>query len=110
MGFGRTYPIWNRVQACIYKASKNWGAQTRCEVDVCVGTSARNSHPFVTHKTTRRDLGDGRVEFRFYVDNVLIKQAILTGEELKLHSRFDGTVFPSEEEFYKKVKEEAGGR
>ena len=94
MGFGRTYPIWNRVQACIYKASKNWGAQTRCEVDVCVGTSARNSHPFVTHKTTRRDLGDGSVEFRFYVDNVLIKQAILTGEELK----------------HKKVKEEAGGR
>ena len=85
----RSYPIWNKVQACIYKSPKNWGAERHSEVEVFVGTSARNSHPFLAHKTTRRDLGDGRVEFRFYVDNVLIKQAILNGDEVKLPSRFD---------------------
>jgi predicted nucleic-acid-binding Zn-ribbon protein len=85
----RSYPIWNKVQACIYKSSKNWGAKQHSEVDISVGTSAKNSHPFLTHKTTRRDLGDGRVEFRFYVDNMLVKQAILTGDKLEKHSRFD---------------------
>ena len=89
MGFGRTYPIWNKVEACIYKSSKDWGARENCNVEVRVGTSANNSHSFLIHRTTRREHDDGRVEFRFFVDNVLIKQAILKGEILEVHSRFD---------------------
>jgi len=89
MGFGRTYPIWNKVQACIYKSSKDWGAKENCTVEVRVGTSSKNSHKLLTHKTTRREHKDGRVEFRFSVDDVLIKQAILKGEILEVHSRFD---------------------
>ena len=85
----RSYPIWNKVQACIYKSSKDWGAKENCIVEVKVGSSSKNSHKLLTHKTTRREHKDGRVEFRFSVDDVLIKQAILKGEILEVHSRFD---------------------
>tara|TARA_Y100000356_G_C11249426_1_gene286115 strand:+ start:106 stop:345 length:240 start_codon:yes stop_codon:yes gene_type:complete len=63
------------VEACIYKSSKDWGAKDNCKVSVKVGTSANYSFDFVDHKTTRRTTDDGE-EFRFYVDNVLIKRAL----------------------------------
>lgn len=72
-----SYPIWNIVEACIYKSSKSYGVKKDGKVQVCVGTSARNSHEFVEHVTTHRQLEDGSREYRFYVDGVCIKKAIL---------------------------------
>lgn len=74
---GKAYPIWNKVQACIYKASKSWGARADCVVEVLVGTSSSNSHEFLTHVTTHRVLANGDKSFRFYVDNVCVRQATL---------------------------------
>ena len=51
-----SYPIWNDVQACIYKGSKSWGAKNTCDVNVNVGSSATNSNLFVNHTTTRREI------------------------------------------------------
>ena len=78
----RMYPIWNEVEACIYNSSKNWGARKTSKVSVKVGTSASNSHGFVTHETTCRDLEDGSKSFRFYVDGELIKEAIVKNGEM----------------------------
>ena len=80
---GRQYPIWNSVEACIYKSDKSWGARETCTVDVKVGTSRKNSHDFVTHHTTHRKLEDGTREYRFYVDGKCLKRAILKDERLK---------------------------
>ena len=77
----RSYTIWNQVEACIYASSKSYGAKQQSNVSVKVGTSARNSHDFLTHRTTCRDLEDGSKEFRFYVDNKLIKRAVVTSEK-----------------------------
>jgi hypothetical protein len=74
---GKAYPIWNKVQACIYKASKSWGARADCVVKVLVGTSSSNSHEFVRHTTTHRVLANGDKSFRFYVDHVCVRQATL---------------------------------
>jgi hypothetical protein len=71
----RSYPIWNRVETDIYKSSKDWGVRDSCEVEVKVGTGAKNSYDFVTHRTTHRELEDGRREFSFYVDGDLVKRA-----------------------------------
>ena len=79
----KSYPIWNNVQACIYKSSKSWGAREQSLVDVVVGTSAQNSHSFVSHKTTHRTLEDGSQEFRFYVDGVVVKRAVIAPQKLK---------------------------
>jgi len=81
----RAYPIWNRVEACIYKSSKDWGAKQHSAVEVCVGTSASNSHTFVNHRTTRRELENGDAEFRFYVDDVCVKRAVVTKKEREMH-------------------------
>jgi hypothetical protein len=72
-----SYPIWNDVSACIYKSGKSWGAKTAAAVAVLVGSSARNSHKFVTHTTTHRQHPNGDREFRFFVDDRCIKRAIL---------------------------------
>jgi len=79
----RSYPIWNIVQACIYKSGKSWGSREESAVDVVVGTSAQNSHYFVSHKTTHRTHDDGTQEFRFYVDGVVVKRAIIEPKKLK---------------------------
>ena len=47
-------PIWMDVTACTYKGSKSYGAQKEAATTVRVGTSAKNSHVFVEHRTTHR--------------------------------------------------------
>tara|TARA_R110000824_G_scaffold139019_2_gene303944 strand:- start:391 stop:657 length:267 start_codon:yes stop_codon:yes gene_type:complete len=74
----RSYPIWNKVQACIYKSSKDWGAIKASQVDIKVGSSGSNSHDFVTIKTTHKKHKDGSREFRFYLDGVCKKRALVT--------------------------------
>ena len=73
----QSYPIWNMVEACIYKSSKSYGVRETGAVLVLVGTSAKNSHPFVEHTTTHRQFEDGSREYRFYVDGVCIRRATL---------------------------------
>ena len=82
----RSYPIWNKVTACIYGSNKSYGVKADGQVDVVVGTSAKNSHDFVSHRTTHRLHDNGDREYRFYVDNVCIKRAILVkgASEIKL--------------------------
>ena len=71
----RSYPIWNEVTACIYGSSKSYGIKERGEVAVKVGTSKAYSFDFVNHRTTVKDIGDDLKEYRFYVDDVLLKRA-----------------------------------
>ena len=73
----RSYPIWNKVTACIYGSSKSYGVKVDGQVDVVVGTSAKNSHDFVSHRTTHRLHDNGDREYRFFVDNVCVKRAVL---------------------------------
>ena len=73
----KSYPIWNEVDACIYQSSKSFGAKTQSNVNVKVGTSARNSHDFVSHCVTHRELENGDKEFRFYVDGKCIKRGLV---------------------------------
>ena len=40
-----------------------------------MGTSKTHSFDFVNHRTTVKDIGDDLKEYRFYVDDVLLKRA-----------------------------------
>ena len=83
----RSYPIWNIVKATydytagIYKngrgGAKNYGVEENGKVEIRVGTSASNSHHFLTHTTTHRLFDNGDREYRFYIDNKLITSASL---------------------------------
>jgi len=82
----QSYPIWNNITACIYKASKSYGVRERGEVEVRIGTSGSNSHLFLNHRTTHKILENGDREYRFYVDDVLIKRALLPKGSGKIKS------------------------
>ena len=73
----RSYPIWNNITACIYQSDKSYGVKETGDVEIRVGTSASNSHLFLRHSTTHRVLKNGDREFRFYIDGVCIKRAVL---------------------------------
>ena len=73
----RQYPIWNQIQACVYKGAKSYGVRKEGVVKVLVGTSSVNSHHFLTHVTTHRLHDDGSREYRFYIDGEVIKTGIL---------------------------------
>ena len=73
----RQYPIWNIITACIYKSGKSYGVKDTGEVEVRVGTSSSNSHTFLKHTTTHRQLENGDREYRFYIDGECIRRAIL---------------------------------
>ncbi len=72
-----SYPIWNRITACNYKGGKSYCVRETGEVTVLVGTSASNSHLFLKHCVTHRELEDGSREYRFYLDGVVLKRAVL---------------------------------
>lgn len=80
MGFGRHYPIWNKVTACIYNSCKNYGVKDTGETQIYVGSSAKNSHFFCKHIITQRskyieEYGQCKI-FTFSVDDIIIKQMI----------------------------------
>ena len=84
----RMYPIWNNIQACIYKGGKSYGVRSEGVVDVKIGTSKSNSHDFLTHTTTVKKHNKNLQEFRFYVDSKLIKRAFVRNG--KLYKRLKG--------------------
>ena len=73
-----SYPIWNKIQACIYNSNKSYGVKETGETTICVGSSARNSHDFIDTKITKRikELnGEDHICFSYSVDGVILKRA-----------------------------------
>ena len=81
---GKSYPIWNKITACIYKSNKSYGVRERGEVEVRIGTSGSNSHHFLNHRTTHKVLENGDREYRFYVNDVLVRRALLRKGDNKI--------------------------
>jgi len=80
----KSYPIWNIVTACVYKGAKSYGVKNTGDVEVRIGTSASNSHTFLKHSTTHRQLDNGDREYRFYIDGEVIKKALLRKGECEI--------------------------
>ena len=96
----KQYPIWNIITACIYNSAKSYGVKKTGEVEVRVGTSSKNSHTFLKHCTTHRELENGDREYRFYIDGQLIKRAVLYKGATEL-AFFDGA-YPTDSKWINK--------
>ena len=83
----RQYPIWNNITACIYQSDKSYGVKETGDVEIRVGTSASNSHLFLRHSTTHRVLENGDREYRFYIDGVCIRKAVLPKGKYELEHK-----------------------
>ena len=80
----KSYPIWNKITACIYKSSKCYGVKNDGTNEILIGTSKSNSHLFGKFRTTHRENEDGTRTFHLYLDDKLIKTAILKGKEIDI--------------------------
>lgn len=71
----RSYPIWNEIDSCIYESKKSYGIKNHGELTCYIGTSAQNSYKFFQTKVTHRKLDNNMHEYRFYIDDELVKKA-----------------------------------
>lgn len=93
-----SYPIWNDIEACIYKSNKSYGVKREGINKIKIGTSASNSHDFATIKTTHKIMDNGDRQFRLYVDDRLVKSAILRKGEDKVRMSEWVDLMPDDED------------
>ena len=79
-----SYPIWNKITACIYKGSKCFGVRNDGLNEILIGTSKSNSHEFVKTRVTHKKHDDGTRTYHFYLDDKLIKKATLINQDCKI--------------------------
>lgn len=82
----KSYPIWNKVQACIYKSNKSFGAKDFSETEILVGSSAKNSHTLAKVSTKRKEVNDENgnyIHFEFRVNGVLLKSLIFDNNDTR---------------------------
>ena len=75
----KQYPIWNEVTSCKYNSNKSYGVVDTGEVNIKIGSGAKNSRDFVRTLITKRSgkyKGKYVVIFRYSVDGVLVKICI----------------------------------
>jgi len=82
MGYN-AYPIWNEIEACVYKSSKSFGAKDTNHFKQYVGSSAKNSHLHLTFITTKRHYQEFKGYknvwvFRTSIDDIIIKESIFS--------------------------------
>ena len=82
----RSYPIWNKITACIYKGSKCFGVRNDGLNEILIGTSKSNSHEFVKTRITHKKHDDGTRTYHFYLDDKLIKKATLKNKEIQIET------------------------
>ena len=71
----RSYPIWNKIQACIYKSSKSFGAKDTSQCEIMVGSSKNNSH-LLGRIITKRIETEDSIKFTLSVNDVIIRKMI----------------------------------
>ena len=85
----KSYPIWNKITACIYKGSKCYGVKNDGTNEILIGTSKSNSHEFVRTRVTHKKYEDGTRTYHFYIDDQLFKTAKLVGKEITIKTQPD---------------------
>lgn len=77
---GKSYPIWNEVEACIYQSGKSFGAKNESNIKIKVGSSSDNSHELVRIRTTKRETEE-YISFAFFVNDVEFKRMVFTNNK-----------------------------
>ena len=80
----QSYPIWNKIEACIYKSGKSYGVKEDGRNQILIGTSSSNSHEFVKTRVTHKKHDDGTRTYHFYIDDKLFKKATLKGTDIEI--------------------------
>ena len=76
----RSYPIWLDIFNSGYATDKSHGVKEKENTKIFVGSSAKNSHFFLSTEIEFHNYKDGSKHFLFFVDGVLIKIAVLNAD------------------------------
>jgi hypothetical protein len=76
----RQYPIWKKISNDSYATDKSHGVRDKEVTNIFVGTSAKNSHFFLSTEIECHNYKDGSKHFLFFIDGVLIKIAVLNAD------------------------------
>mgnify|MGYP003632895552 CR=1 FL=1 len=77
----RSYPIWNRITACIYNSPKSYGVKEIGDTEILVGSSGSNSHTLGKVRTRKLNISPWLVAFRLSVDGVLVKEMVFNTQD-----------------------------
>lgn len=81
----KSFPIYNEVEACIYKSSRSYGARDTSKSTIYVGSYKKNSHELAKVVTTRREKEDIKfgsiIEFAISVDSKILKRMWFKNEK-----------------------------
>ena len=73
----RSYPIWLDIFNSGYATDKSHGVKEKENTKIFVGTSAKNSHFFLSTEIECHNHKDGTKTYLFFIDGVLVKSANL---------------------------------
>lgn len=73
----RSYPIWLHISNDGYSTDKSHGVREKEATNICVGTSANNSHSFLSTEIECHNWKDGTKTYVFRIDGVIVKSANL---------------------------------
>ena len=73
----RSYPIWLDIFNSGYATDRSHGVKEKETTNIFVGTSAKNSHYFLSTEIECHSYKDGTKDYLYFIDGVLIKRAVL---------------------------------
>ena len=73
----RSYPIWLDIFNSGYATDRSHGVKEKETTNISVGTSAKNSHSFLSTEIECHNWKDGTKTYLFFIDGVLVKSANL---------------------------------
>tara|TARA_R110000822_G_scaffold288004_2_gene409239 strand:- start:8698 stop:9162 length:465 start_codon:yes stop_codon:yes gene_type:complete len=77
----RSYPIWNKITACIYNSDKSYGVKEVGDTLILVGSSGSNSHRLAKLRTRKVNISPWLVSFQLTVDGVLVKEMVFNTKD-----------------------------
>ena len=77
----KSYPIWIDVSGDNYKNSKSFGSRDYVDLDICVGSSSRNSHALAGIRVNMYEDEAGNRTFELNLDGTTVRSAVMTADK-----------------------------
>ena len=77
----KSYPIWIKVSGDNYKTNKSFGSRDYVDLDICVGSSARNSHALAGIRVNMYEDEAGNRTFQLNLDGTTMRSAVMTADK-----------------------------
>ena len=81
----QSYAIWIKVSGDNYKTNKSFGSRDYVDLDICVGSSARNSNDLARVSIHMREDEAGNRTFALALDGLVMRSGVMTADKKFYH-------------------------